>query len=147
MVIALSFSGCRELGSGWSTDTLFPMVDSKLDLADLFKDSLLRTNSDNELMLVYSSKILDFNMDDFAIPDTTVFQNHPGPPITLVLDKRFPLITDTSTNRMDIPNVDLLSTTIKNGKMFFIFWGVFWRAVLGLFWSILGPVCAKFVNN
>ena len=119
MVIALSFSGCRELGSGWSTDTLFPMVDSKLDLADLFKDSLLRTNSDNELVLVYSSKILDFNMDDFAIPDTTVLQNHPGPPITLVLDKRFPLITDTSTNRMDIPNVDLLSTTIKNGKMFF----------------------------
>jgi len=117
LLLGLSLIGCRDLGSGWSVDTLFPMVDSRLDLVDIMTDSLVHTNSDNQLMLVYEGKIIDFSMDDFKIPDTTVLQNHPGPGVTLNWPKRVPLISDTSDNSFDVPNVDLVRTTIKSGKM------------------------------
>lgn len=95
------------------------MVDTKLDLKDVFKDSLLNTNSDNELVLVYSNKIIDFNVEDISIPDTTVTEKHEGPALTLNWPKRIPLISDTSTNKIDIPNIDLVTTSIKSGKMKF----------------------------
>ena len=90
-----------------------------MDLRDVFKDSLLSTNPNNEIILVYNSKIINFNVDDISIPDTTVTEKHDGPGVTLNWPKRIPLVSDTSINRLDIPNVDLLKASIKSGKMKF----------------------------
>lgn len=111
---------CKKRKEGWLIDTLVPMVDSKLDLQNIFEEDLVQVGDGNLLYLVYDNKILDLKLaDDFSIPDTTVKQINDGPPINLAWDKTQPLITDTNESRFEIRDANLTEAIIKSGKIKF----------------------------
>lgn len=116
-VVFVGVSGCRKQGSGWTVDALLPVANSKIGLQDIFRDSNIVSQSDESLMLVYSSNILDFKLNDFEIPDTTFTNSHSNPGIPLVWDKRVPLVSDTNTSTLKLENVDLLEAKILSGSI------------------------------
>ena len=57
----------------WDVDVLAPMIKTSLTLDHLLPDSVLQTNADTSLKLVYQRNILDMDVDSlFQIPDTTM---------------------------------------------------------------------------
>ena len=67
--------GCKRdvEKANWDVDALAPLIKTSLNLEDLLPDSILQTNPDTSLKLVYTENIFDVNVDSlFQIPDTTV---------------------------------------------------------------------------
>lgn len=57
----------------WDVDLLAPLIKTSLNLNDLLPDSVLVTNPDTSLKLVYQTNIFDIDMDSlYKIPDTTI---------------------------------------------------------------------------
>ena len=76
--ILLVASCRRNQQGGWNTELLLPIANTTLSLQNLVNDtSLVKTASDNSLILSYNSTLYQFNLADTAvnIPDTGVGQN------------------------------------------------------------------------
>jgi hypothetical protein len=74
LVIFTLFS-CRKdfERPNWDVDLLAPLIKTTLTLEDLLPDSVVQTNPDTSIKLVYQSNIFDVDMDSlFKIPDTTI---------------------------------------------------------------------------
>ncbi|MCB0482193.1 MAG: hypothetical protein KDC83_12215 [Flavobacteriales bacterium] len=134
MALSLVFMGCKREHKGWDIDALVPLVDSKLDLQNLFEDSLIKPDQNNLLRIVYRDNFLDFKLDeDFVIPDTAIFTGNRGS-FPINWDKRFPLISDTNTNVLNISQINLKYLRVKSGSIKF-----------KIYSSITEPVVAKYV--
>lgn len=72
--ILIVANSCRNKESGWNTDLLAPIATADLSIANLVSDSLISTNADNSLNLVYKNNIyaFDFSKNLIQIPDTGI---------------------------------------------------------------------------
>lgn len=71
------FSSCKksnDLNEGWNTTLLTPLIQSTLDLSSLVNDTLLHSETDSSLKIVYSQDLYGFSPANqtFKIPDTTI---------------------------------------------------------------------------
>ena len=74
-LILFTFFSCRKdfERPNWDVDLLSPLIKTTLTLEDLIPDSLIQTNPDTSIKLVYQTNIFDIDMDSlFKIPDTTI---------------------------------------------------------------------------
>ena len=88
LVLVLVFFSCRKdfERPNWDVDLLSPLIKTSLNLEDLLPDSVLQTNPDTSLKLVYEENIFDVNVDSiFQIPDTTISEVHIIPLSSTVL--------------------------------------------------------------
>lgn len=79
LIIFLASLSCRKdfERPNWDVDLLSPLIKTSLTLEDLLPDSIIQTNPDTSLTLVYEENILDVNVDSlFKIPDTTISETH-----------------------------------------------------------------------
>ena len=80
--VALAFFSCRKdfEKPEWDIDVLAPLIKSTLTIEDLLPDSIVETNSDTSLKLVYQTNLFDIDMDSiFKIPDTTITEVYSFP--------------------------------------------------------------------
>lgn len=117
--------GCKRENKGWDIDGLIPLVNSNLNLQNLFEDSIIQPDQNKLLRIVYREDFLNFRLDDdFVIPDTTIFTSNRltclvAPPLTCKWYKRAPLISDTNSSRINIKNVNLTYARVKSGSIIF----------------------------
>ena len=81
-LIALALCSCRKdfERPEWDVDVLAPLVKTSLNLTDLLPDSVLETNADTSIKLVYQTELFDIDMDSiFKIPDTTITEIYSFP--------------------------------------------------------------------
>ena len=79
-ILAICFSviflfSCRKdfERPNWDVDMLAPLVKTSLNLGHILPDSVLITNPDTSLKIVYEESIFDVGVDSlFKIPDTTI---------------------------------------------------------------------------
>lgn len=74
-MVGVFFFSCRKdfERPNWDIDALAPLLKTSLNLEDLLPDSILQTNPDTSLKLVYQESIFDVGVDSlFKIPDTTI---------------------------------------------------------------------------
>ena len=74
-LILFTLFSCRKdfERPSWDVDLLAPLIKTTLTLEDLFPDSIVQTNPDTSIKLVYQTNIFDIDMDSlFKIPDTTI---------------------------------------------------------------------------
>lgn len=68
-------TGCKKEieKASWDVDVLAPLMRAELSFGDLVTDSMLTTNSNDLLMLVFAEDFYSFAIDTaFAIPDTSI---------------------------------------------------------------------------
>lgn len=75
--VILIFSSCKKneiLNEGWNTTLLTPILKSSLGLNNIVNDTLLQSEADSSLKLVFRQKLYNFSPADqtFKIPDTTI---------------------------------------------------------------------------
>ena len=74
-IILFTLFSCRKdlERPNWDVDLLAPLIKTTLSLEDLLPDSIIQTNPDTSIKLVYQTNIFDINMDSlFKIPDTVI---------------------------------------------------------------------------
>jgi hypothetical protein len=95
LMILLLYSGCkRDIETTWDTDLAAPIAHAEMDLSDLVGDSLIVTNSDKSLNLVYNYQMSIDSIEQYLIvPDT--LQEKSVTLSKLILDNR--ALSDTIT--------------------------------------------------
>ncbi len=112
------YSSCRKGNPSWDVDILAPLINSTLTINNIIPDSLLQTNPDNSLSIVYKIGLYSFNVDTlFKIPDTTLSNNYVSPFSTIISPGGgiIPVITTSITNNLG--DVELTNVTLRSGKM------------------------------
>ncbi len=73
LLLLLCFS-CKRKPTQWDTDILLPLVSGNVDINNIVTDSLLETQSDNSMELVYQNELYQFNLAEevIDIPDTSL---------------------------------------------------------------------------
>jgi hypothetical protein len=116
-IIALLSSCQKDFEKpNWDVDLLLPLVKSTLTLADLIPDSLIQTNPDTSLKLVYNTNVFDVDMDSlFTIPDTTIADVYTIPLSSIAAPGNSFYSTDEEL-KMNINNgVELNEVKIESG--------------------------------
>lgn len=74
LIVAISCKKNNEVKPSWETSMLVPILNSNLNLGNIVGDTIIQTNSDNSLQLVYESNLYSLKPGDgaFQIPDTIV---------------------------------------------------------------------------
>ncbi|MCB0482939.1 MAG: hypothetical protein KDC37_00105, partial [Flavobacteriales bacterium] len=101
-------------------DALVPVLNTRLDVANLFKDSLVKAGTYDLLFLTYSGNFLNYAVDSlFKLPDTTVVTQERGPIFSLNVPPGTVLFSDTSNNLFDVKFARLVYTRITAGRIRF----------------------------
>ena len=68
----------RDSQTNWNTDILAPLATTNLTINNLVKDSILHTNADSSLSIVYQNTVYSLNLLDqyIHIPDTSIGQTY-----------------------------------------------------------------------
>ncbi len=88
LILLLALNACRKEKSYWGDDFVAPIAHGGLTLANLFPDTLIKSNpNDSSLKLSFQSILINFGLDSLLkIPDTTTFvkDTMPVPPPTYI---------------------------------------------------------------
>ncbi|MCC6690692.1 MAG: hypothetical protein IT235_04095 [Bacteroidia bacterium] len=69
------FTSCKKESSqpSWDLNILAPILKSSISINNLVTDTLLKSNADSSVKIVYNSDLINYNLDTIAkVPDTTV---------------------------------------------------------------------------
>ncbi len=118
----LLFSSCRKemKKPSWDTELLAPLVDASMNINNILPDSILQTNADSSLKIVFNNDLYKINMDTlFNIRDTTI---HNGYSVfsSIMLPPGYPIPFPSSTSTTySLPGVELKTVIIKSGFVSF----------------------------
>lgn len=119
LLAAVLLFGCRRDGQGptWDTGLLFPIAHTSMSIDDLVPDSLLQTNSDSSLKLVYENDFFNFSADSlYKIRDTTLPYNAQLFPGSFTAGTTFANVFNNTT--YSLPNgIQLVNGIIRTGMM------------------------------
>lgn len=116
--LGLIWSGCRKGDPSWDTGIVLPVAHASLSIDNLVADSLVNTNADGSIRLVYSSNFLGIDTDTlFEIPDTSI-ANYYFLPIPATLNPSQPIITNApSSTTYGLGAIQLVFAQIERGTM------------------------------
>ncbi|HRD51540.1 MAG TPA: hypothetical protein PKY96_02725, partial [Flavobacteriales bacterium] len=113
--------GCRKESAKptWDIDILAPLVRTTLTIHDLLPDSLLVTDPDGSVTLVYSGELFDVNLDTvLTAPDTTFSYRYalpfPGP---LDFPAGVNFFNQTDIQRFDLDELALRQLILREGRL------------------------------
>jgi len=112
-----SLLACRkEYGkASWDVSVLTPLINTSLGINNLIADSLLQTNPDTSIKIVYNNTLYNFSTDSLVnIPDTITQQvfhipiNITAPPGQMILNK-------TDNKQLDLGDAKITKIIVKSG--------------------------------
>lgn len=105
----------------WNIDVLAPVLTTTLTLQDLVDDSLLISNPDSSLKLVYANDFSNLVIDTLlSIPDTTVV-NLLSLPLSTTLQPGLDLITVNTETRYALKDAQLVEAYVRSGQIIVVF--------------------------
>jgi hypothetical protein len=125
LVILLLFFSCRKdfERPNWDVDLLAPLVKTSLTLDNLLPDSVLITNPDTSLKIVYQTSLFDIDMDSiFRIPDTNITEIFSFPISTFPSPGDAFYSTDKETTLGVSNGVQLNLASIESGRIELEIW-------------------------
>lgn len=118
IILTTLFFSCKKNfdAPSWDVDVLAPLVNTSLSLNDLLKDSLLESNTDGSLQMVYQSDLIDIDVDSlFKIPDTTIVEEFVVP-LTSVVNPGSTFYSNDEEKELNINNgIELNYAKIESG--------------------------------
>jgi hypothetical protein len=118
VIITTLFFSCKKNfdAPSWDVDVLAPLVNTSLSLNDLLQDSLLETNTDGSLQMVYQTDLIDIDVDSlFKIPDTTIVEEFVVP-LTSVVNPGSTFYSNDEEKELNISNgIELNYAKIESG--------------------------------
>lgn len=100
----------------WDTQILAPLINSSLGINNILPDSILQTNADSSMKIVFENDIYKLNIDTlFKIPDT-IIKNSYNIPIPYTFNPGQVVISSVNNEtRYQIADAELRKVIIKKG--------------------------------
>lgn len=118
IILSLFIFSCKKIldTPKWDVDVLAPVINTTLTINDLLTDSIIQTNPDSSLKLVYQSDIFNIDVDSiFKIPDTTLVEQYTIP-LTSIVSPGGSFYTNDEEKELNINNgVELNYASIESG--------------------------------
>jgi hypothetical protein len=117
--LLLLLAGCRRNGDpSWDTGVVLPLAHASLSIDNMLADSLISTNPDGSVKLVYSTKFNGLSTDTlFDIPDTTIFNHYESFFQVNVTPGQYLVSNVPTQTTYDMGDLELVYGTLKTGKM------------------------------
>jgi hypothetical protein len=123
LTVLLLFSCKKELNRPtWEVDVSVPVIFSSMGIENLIPDSLLSSDSNGEVSLVFNQSVFKLNLDTLLnLPDTTVADTFSIPPPfpSVSINPGQTIITNTENKRFDLDEIELTSVKIRSGETSF----------------------------
>jgi hypothetical protein len=120
ILIAVLFGGCGKDGpSKWDVDVLAPLVSTRFTIGDLLADSLVTTDTEGRITLVYASELFAVDLDSLlGAPDTNFVYRYglptPGP---LAFPAGLEILDIEDASRFEIDGVELRTIALREGVL------------------------------
>jgi len=118
LIFSLLIFSCKKILETpyWDVDVLAPVVNTTLTINDLLTDSLIQTNADSSLTIVYQSDVFNIDVDSiFKIPDTTLVEEYTIP-LTSLVSPGGSFYSNDEEKELNISNgVELTYVQIESG--------------------------------
>ena len=121
----LSLNACRKGNNGpsWDVDVLAPILKTTLGIENLIPDSLIQTNPDSSLTIVFDNTIFRLSLDTLVtLPDTTVKERFDLPFGSFYLQpgQGIPTLNNiTNETKYNLKTVELVEAKIRSGFVSF----------------------------
>lgn len=105
----------------WDVDVAVPLLRTTLGLGDLLPDSILSTDADGDVSLLYTTRLFALKLDTLlSAPDTTLRYVYPpfdlgGASLTFFPGTTIPAITDVT--RFDLEDLSLSELHVRSGEL------------------------------
>lgn len=119
-IVFILIISCRKKPEwpAWDVNVLFPVAGTTLRITDLVKDTILRTNADQSLSLVYSGEVYTLDLDSmFKIPDTTISQFFLYPFSGFTVPPGYTITDQVQQTKYDLDEVELTKAVIRSGSI------------------------------
>lgn len=118
-LLILFFSCRKEIGKpSWDTEILAPIVNASLNINNILPDSVLQSNVDSSMKIVYEGDIYKLSMDTlFNIPDTTIKNNFNIPFAYTFNPGQVVINNSVSETTYSLGTAQLRTVTIKKGSV------------------------------
>lgn len=117
-IFSILFFSCKKEQQKpfWDTQFLAPLISASLDINNLLPDSILHSNTDSSMKILFQNDIYKLSMDTiFKIPDTTLNQINIIPfPVTFN-PGQVVVNNNVSETTYNLQGVQLRTTTVKSG--------------------------------
>lgn len=136
--LLLGSSCTKEAASPtWDVDAVVPLVNTSLGLGDLIADSLLTTDADGNVSILYSTRLFALKLDTIlAVPDTNFRYKYPPFDLGGASLNIFPNTTLNATNevtRFDLDELALRELRVRSGEVGIQVYNRLGTAVIGSF--------------
>lgn len=120
----LVFTACKKelTRPSWNVDVSVPVLQTSMGLNNLIADSLLSSDVNGMVSLVFDQSVFQLNLDTLLnIPDTTVTDTFSIPPPfpSLNINPGQTIINIVESKRFDLNEVELSEVKIKSGSCLF----------------------------
>ncbi len=115
----LLFNACRKnIGNAdWDTDIITPLIKTELTINNLLVDSLLHSNADSSLVLVYNNTLYNLSIDSLvSFPDSITHQYF-HLPLTITANPGQQVLNITDNKNLNLGDAQLTRAIIKSGKI------------------------------
>lgn len=111
------FSCRKELEKpSWGTHDIVPLIKTSLNINNLLPDSILQTNSDNSLKIIYENDLFNFAVDTlFKMPDTSLIESYVLPFAVTLQPGQNIVNNSLSETSFDLQGAQLKTIVIKSG--------------------------------
>jgi len=118
LCLIVLFNSCKKKfdNTSWDVNVLSPLIKTTLSISNLIEDSLVQTNTDNSLSIVYESTLFELSLDTLVqIPDTTITDTFFLLP--LAFPPGFPFSIDAQEVQFNLNGPELTIVKIRSGEI------------------------------
>jgi len=121
ITVLLIVASCRKEKEnlGWDVDVAAPIISTSMSLQNMIADSLLTSNPDNTLLLVYNNTVFDFSLDSIVnLPDTISSQSF-HLPVNITLPPGIELFNILDDKVLSIGSAKITDAIVRQGLIDF----------------------------
>lgn len=123
LLTSLLLAGCRKEAdkAEWDVDIAVPLIRTTLTIGDLVGDTLIGTDGQGSLSIIYSTRLFDLGLDTLmAVPDTSFRYRIPdfnASGLTIYAGNIIPAVNDVT--RFDLDQFELRELRVRSGSLDF----------------------------
>ncbi len=123
LVVLPLLGGCRKEPArpSWDVDLAIPLIHTTLGLGDLIADSLLQTDANGNVTLLYSTRLFALKLDTIlSAPDTSFRYKYPpfdlgSSTLNIFAGTQFQAVNDV--NRFELEDLQLRELRVRSGSL------------------------------
>lgn len=117
LATVLALSSCKKGDPSWDVNVVGPVAYSSMSIYDLLPDTMLQSNADSSVNLVYSDNVYTLELDSlWDIPDTSLREVYQIPLVASV-GPGDTFITGAGNTQYELGDAELYEAVVREGQV------------------------------